>query len=814
VALRDATTGNRTLQLRGTGNVIIDTVGITPGGSANASLVVGGGTTSNAGFTVTLSVLSSYNGTTFVSSGRLITTVDAPLSADGAFGNGTLNSNPAVTIGDGSSNGVAAQLLTGGAVTIARSITVSNNAANTGLNTIGGNTDNNSTFSGNITAQRALRITQVATTGGNKLTLAGINNTGATGGVTFDNVGDVLVSGVIQGAPGIPIVKTSGGKLTFSGNNTYSGTTTISNGILQVGAGGTSGTLGTTGAVTNDTQILFNRIDSFTIGNAIGGTGAIDMQGTGTLVLTGANTYAGTTTVTAGTVQIGNGGTTGTLGGGAVTNNGVLAFNRSDTATVVNVISGTGAVTKLGTGTTILDAVNTYTGGTNIAAGTLQWGNTSAFGSTGNITFSGGTLQVNNLTAPALNGLVASGRLTATGDSPFSFDTNGESVSLTNPIPVVGSSGLTKMGDGVLTLAVANSFLGLTTVNGGALQYGLNDAIASGGVTVNGFTAVLDMGVFNDTVGVVTVNGGSIIGTGTLTGTGNFDFRSGSASVVLAGVVGAAKTTAGTMTLNAANTYSGLTTISAGTLEHGIDNALGSGDVTVNGATAVLALGAFNDSVGVVTLDGGGSITGSGTLTSTAGIDARSGLASAALAGAIGLTKTTAGTVTLAGDNTYTGLTTISNGILQVGDGGTTGTLGSNAGTITDNGTLAYNRSDTVTVANVISGTGAVTQNGAGTLNLNGTQSYATLNTNAGTTNLNSSFTAPATINANVDSTLNFTTSQSLTALNIGGPATFGDELGLADFGGPATAAVPEPGTMGLLVVGALGMLARRRRKA
>jgi autotransporter-associated beta strand protein len=181
----------------------------------------------------------------------------------------------------------------------------------------------------------------------------------------------------------------------------------------------------------------------------------------------------------------------------------------------------------------------------------------------------------------------------------------------------------------------------------------------------------------------------------------------------------------------------------------------------------------------------------------------------------IALAKTNTGTTTLTGNNSYSGTTTISNGVLQVGNGGTTGTLGS--GAVTDNASLVFNRSDTLSVANAISGTGSVTNNGgaANVLNLNGTQSYATLNANSGTTNVNSSFTAPATVNANGGS-LTFSTSQTLTALNIGAGATvtFQDLPSFADFGGPTTAAVPEPGTMGLLVVGALGMLARRRRKA
>ena len=119
------------------------------------------------------------------------------------------------------------------------------------------------------------------------------------------------------------------------------------------------------------------------------------MRGTaGILILTGNNTYSGVTTiVTGGTLQIGNGGTTDTLGTGAVVNNAALVFNRSDASTVANVIFGTGAVTQSGTGRLTLTGANSYSGGTVINAGTLSVADDVALGAAaGGLAFGGGTL--------------------------------------------------------------------------------------------------------------------------------------------------------------------------------------------------------------------------------------------------------------------------------------------------------------------------------------------------------------------------------------------------------------------------------------
>ena len=118
------------------------------------------------------------------------------------------------------------------------------------------------------------------------------------------------------------------------------------------------------------------------------GTGAIIKTGGGTLVLAGSNSYSGTTRINAGMLQVGNGGTSGNLSAAdaiAITNNGTLAFKRSDSVTFPGTISGTGSLSQLGSGTLTLTGDNTYAGGTTISAGTLLVNNTTGLG-TGSVT--------------------------------------------------------------------------------------------------------------------------------------------------------------------------------------------------------------------------------------------------------------------------------------------------------------------------------------------------------------------------------------------------------------------------------------------
>ena len=291
-------------------------------------------------------------------------------------------------------------------------------------------------------------------------------------------------------------------------------------------------------------------VDS-TFSGVISGTGgSLVKVGNDTLTLTGSNTYSGTTTINAGTLQIGNGGTGGSLAGGDVIDNASLIFNHSDNITFANLITGTGTLVQNGTGTTFLTNNNSYGGGTIINAGLLVLADGAFAPST-----VGGDVLDN-----AFYGTYRSGTVTLTGV-----------ISGTGTFHVARPTGTT-------ILTGTNTYAGDTVVEAGTLQLGAGGT--SGSVTSN----IVDNGalIFNRSDAVTFA--GNISGSGSMT-----------------------KLATNTLTLTGTNTYNGGTTISAGTLQignGGTSGALG-GNIADNAAIT------FNRSD---TLTYAGIISGSGTL--------------------------------------------------------------------------------------------------------------------------------------------------------------------------------------------------------
>ncbi len=278
---------------------------------------------------------------------------------------------------------------------------------------------------------------------------AGGNNTSTT--FSGDIINDVGV---------LSLTKTGTGTLILSGANTYTGTTTVDGGTLSVTTGGASGDNLSSGAVTleNDAILLANGSGD-TISNAItlgsgGGTinvadsasdtfsgvigGSADLtvnsDTTGTLILSGANTYTGTTTVDGGTLQIGSGDTSGSIAG-AVTDNGTLAFDLSTTYTFSGVISGSGAVNQIGSGTTILTGDDTYTGATTVSAGTLELSETGSIADSSGVTIdNGATLDLSSITSTSFSPTISFAGATGTGTVDIA------STASTYSLTILGSS--------------------------------------------------------------------------------------------------------------------------------------------------------------------------------------------------------------------------------------------------------------------------------------------------------------------------------------------------------------------------------------
>ena len=364
--------------------------------------------------------------------------------------------------------------------------------------------------------------------------------------------------------------------------------------------------------------------------------------GTGTSILTAANTYSGGTTISAGTLQLGNAGITGSITGN-VDDNGVFEFNRTDTGlNFAGNISGTGSLVQAGTGTSTLSGNNTYSGVTTVSGGTLLAGSATALSVNSAFTVSGATLDLGGF-SNTIGSLAGTGTVTdsVAGTAVLSAGSNNATTTFSGTLQNgAGTLALTKLGTGTLTLSGPNTYSGATTVSVGTLQAGSTTALsATSDFTVN---SILDLHGFSNSIG-------SLAGTGIVTDTGagaTFSVGGDNTSSVFSGTLqngpGAlalTKSGSGTLTLTGTNTYTGGTTISSGTLQLG--NATATGSIVGNIVDSAILQFDRTDAG----LNLGGNISGTGSVVQ------------------IG----TGSAVTLSGANTYNGVTTVSAGTLQAG---------------------------------------------------------------------------------------------------------------------------------------------------
>ncbi len=231
--------------------------------------------------------------------------------------------------------------------------------------------------------------------------------------------------------------------------------------------------------------------------------GALVKAGTGMLTLTGANTYTGGTTINAGVLQIGNGGTTGSIFGN-VADNATLVFDRSDAVAFGGVISGSGAVQQIGFGSVTLSGANTYTGGTTLDVGTLIIGNNSALG-TGALSMAAGT----TLSFLSTGNFTISNLIEISGDPNFAPPA-GTTQILSGVIADGASPGTLAMtGAGTLVLSATETYTGPTTVASGTLD--VTGSIVSSSLTTVGSGATL---TGSGTIGALTIGSGGVFAPG------------------------------------------------------------------------------------------------------------------------------------------------------------------------------------------------------------------------------------------------------------------------------------------------------------
>ena len=525
--------------------------------------------------------------------------------------------------------------------------------------------------------------------------------------LVFNRSDNPTFGGVISGAGSL--IQAGTGVLTLAGSNGYSGGTTVASGAIALN--NANAVLNSTVTVSTNNGLLFTTdsgaIAAFNVGGlsgngsvnladgsyaltlsaggdefpttysgALSGAGGLAKAGNGGLLLTGSNTYTGGTTISAGTLQLGNGGTSGSLSGN-VSNNAWLVFNRSDNPTFGGVISGAGSLIQAGTGVLTLTGSNGYSGGTTVASGAIALNNANAvLNSTVTVSTNNGLLFTTDSGAIAafnVGGLSGNGSVNlADGSYALTLSAGGDGFPTTYSGALSGAGGLAKAGNGVLLLTGSNTYTGGTTVSAGTLQLGNGGSGASIGSTsgvANNASLIFNHG---DRVSLSAV----ISGSGSLTQTGS-----------------------GMLSLVNSNSYTGQTTITSGTLQIGngaTDGSIANSSGIIDNATLAYNL--------IGSQNYGNVISGSG-----------------------GLYKTGGGTLTLTGSNIFNGPTIINGGSLI----GSTASLPS-AVSLANNANVTFSQTASGAFLNTISGSGGLTAHGPGILILTGSNSYTNGTTIAG----------------------------------------------------------------------------------
>ncbi|WP_322516533.1 autotransporter domain-containing protein [Rhodopseudomonas palustris] len=557
--------------------------------------------------------------------------------------------------------------------------------------------------------------------------------TGATGtfnqsGGSVDLAGGALQIGVVGGTGTYNLSGNGSLALSATAGTLYLGASVGDVALLHISgdasfSGGRQmyvGNAGSLGIITQDgagSNVVLNGLNFALFGARVGGGGG--PAGTGIYNLSAGNLDIGSSGASFGNASGGfgyfnqSGGTFNTVGGSAllrIGQSGTGEYNLSGgTATLAagmdigQFAGSSGTVNQSGGVLTLAGGVIHFLAGTgvyNLTGGTLQIGGVNPITTTGVGTYQfnlgGGTIQVfgSNLDS----------------DTPFTLlpgtvsaiDTNGLSASLSGVLS--GSGGLAKTGAGSLALSGLNTYSGGTFLNGGILQVAADSDLGAttGGLTFGGGTLQFLTGLMTNR----TISLGA--------GSGIFDTNGNNATLggPIDGAGGLIKTGIGVLTLVGPGSYSGATTVDAGTLQTGAADVLSPVSAFSVASLGALNLNGFDQTIG--SLSGSGAVAlGSATLTT--GGDGSSTEFSGIVSGAGGLRKVGTGVFGLSGANTYTGATTIDAGVLNVSGSLASTVFASNGGTLTGNGT----------VQNLAVGNGGTVAPGNATLNVSGNISFA-----------------------------------------------------------------------------------------